>query len=91
MVLSPYYTGLTGKAASRLPSVTEIILPYNSKNSISRMLFMKSLNYFFQNDQFLIILLILGLILQPSDENRAMENEVRCLQDKLDTHDKGGK
>ena len=42
MVLSPYYTGLTGKAASRLPSVTEIILPYNSKNSISRMLFMKS-------------------------------------------------
>lgn len=48
MVLSPYYTGLTGKAASRLPSVTEIILPYNSKNSISRMLFMKSLNYFFK-------------------------------------------
>ena len=34
MVLSPYYTGLTGKAASRLPSVTEIILPYNYKNSI---------------------------------------------------------
>ena len=46
---------------------------------------------FFKNNQFLIILLILGSILQPSDENRAPENEVRCLQDKLDTHDKGGK
>ena len=91
MVLSPYYTGLTGKAASRLPSVTEIILPYNSKNSISRKLFMRSRKNISIIVQFLIFLLILGPILQPSDENRAPENEVRCLQDKLDTHDKGGK
>ena len=30
----------------------------------------------------------MGPILQPSDENRAPENEDRFLQDKLDTHEK---
>ena len=87
MVLSPYYTGLTGKAASRLPSVTEIILPYNYKNSIRGTEFIEPQKKNYKNNPFLIILLILSPILQPSDENKALENVDRFLQNKLGTHE----